>query len=93
MRNLYKNTAQHRAAQAQAASLQAFWHDQGQRHVQAWAEEVVLVDGADKSCGFNEHGWTVVSNLVNGLPPRLPIMQPDPEPLPVDNVVYLSDLK
>ena len=89
MKNLYKNTADHKAAQAQAAKLEAYWHAQGQTHVKAWAEATVLVDGADQSNGWNEHGWAVVSNLINGLPPRVPIMEPAMPP--ADNVVYLSE--
>ena len=53
-------------AEALAARLDAYWHGLGHAHVQHTAVEIPVA--LSKMGG---EAWTVRSNLVNGLPPRV----------------------
>lgn len=60
------DTLSQRGAMALARRLQQFWHEQGHTEVRFWAEPI---DERFEKIGSYEV-YRVVSNLVNGAPPR-----------------------
>lgn len=52
-----------KGAEALAAKLDAYWHDQGYPQVAHWIEQVISKRGGRLKC------WCVRSNLIHGLPP------------------------
>ena len=62
----------YRGAVDHAQRIERYWTSKGHPDVRAWVEKVGHIRGL--------HVFTVRTNLVSGLPPRLaPITKPEPE--------------